>query len=111
MWVQSLCQENPPEKKMATYSSILACKIPWTEGPGGLQTMGLHRVRHDLVPEHTHRCQYRLTDCTKQMYPLCRKDDDGKAVNVSGQRMHEKFLYFLLDFAVNKNNLVTQKEL
>ena len=53
-----------------------AWEIPWTGEPGGLQTMGLHRVRHDLVTEHTHRCQYRLTDCTKQMYPLCRNDDD-----------------------------------
>ena len=38
-WVQFLGQEDPLEKKMATHSSILAC-IPWTEEPGGLQTMG-----------------------------------------------------------------------
>ena len=37
------------EKGMATYSSILAWKIPWTEEPGGLQSMGLQRVRHDWV--------------------------------------------------------------
>ena len=35
-WAQSLDQEDPPEKEMVTYSSILAWKIPWTEGPGGL---------------------------------------------------------------------------
>ena len=46
-WVQFLGQEEPLEKGMATYSSILAGKIPWTEEPGGLQSMGLQRVRHD----------------------------------------------------------------
>ena len=35
------------EKEMATHSSILAWRIPWTEGPGGLPSMGSHRVRHD----------------------------------------------------------------
>ena len=40
--VQSLGQEDPLEKEMATHSSILAWKIPWTEEPGGLQSMGLH---------------------------------------------------------------------
>ena len=38
--VQSLGQEDPLEKEMATYSSILAWRIPWTEEPGGLQSMG-----------------------------------------------------------------------
>jgi len=41
MWVRSLGQEDPPEKKMATHSSILAWRIPWTEEPGGLQSLGL----------------------------------------------------------------------
>ena len=40
-WVQSLGGEDPLEEEMATHSSILAWKIPWTEGPGGLQSMGL----------------------------------------------------------------------
>ena len=39
--------EGPPEEGTATHSSILAWRIPWTEEPGGLQSMGLHRVRHD----------------------------------------------------------------
>ena len=47
-WVQSLGQEDPLEKEMATHSSILAWKIPQTEEPGGLQYMGLQRVRQDL---------------------------------------------------------------
>ena len=45
--VRSLGWEDPLEKEMATHSSILAWKISWTEGPGGLQSMGLQRVRHD----------------------------------------------------------------
>ena len=45
--VQSLNWEDPLEKEMATPSSILAWKIPWTEEPGGLQSTGLQRVRHD----------------------------------------------------------------
>ena len=41
--------EDPLEQEMATLSSILAWKIPWTQEPGGLQSMGLQRLRHDLV--------------------------------------------------------------
>ena len=45
--VQSLGREDPLEREMATHSSILAWKTPWTEKPGGLQSMGSPRVRHD----------------------------------------------------------------
>ena len=51
--VRSLGREDPLEKGTATLSSILAWRIPWMEEPGGLQSMGSHRVRHDLV---AHRC-------------------------------------------------------
>ena len=44
-WVHSLGWENPLEEGMATESSILARKIPWTEEPGGLQSMGSQRVK------------------------------------------------------------------
>ena len=47
MWVQSLGQEDPVEKEMATHSSILAWEITWTEDPGGLHFLGLQRVGHD----------------------------------------------------------------
>ena len=46
-WVRSLGQEDPLEKEMATHSSTLAWRIPWTEEPGGLQSMGSQRVRQD----------------------------------------------------------------
>ena len=46
-WVRCLGWEDPVEKGMTTHSSILACKIPWTEEPGELQSMGLQRVGHN----------------------------------------------------------------
>ena len=46
-WVRSLGWKDPLEKEMATYSSILPWKIPWTEKPGRLQSMGSQRVGHD----------------------------------------------------------------
>ena len=51
MWVRSLGWEGPLEEEMATHSSILAWRIPWTEEPGRLQFMGLQRVRHNLETE------------------------------------------------------------
>ena len=45
--IPSLGWEDPLEKEMATHSSILAWRIPWTENPGGLQSMGLQRLRHN----------------------------------------------------------------
>ena len=45
--VQSLGWKDPLEEDMATHSSLLAWRIPWTEEPGGLQSMGSQRVRHD----------------------------------------------------------------
>ena len=46
-WVRSLGQEDPLEEGMAVHFSILAWRIPWTEEPGGLQSTGSQRVRHD----------------------------------------------------------------
>ena len=56
MWVRSLGREDPLEKGNATYSSMLAWRIPWTEEPGGLQSMGSQRVRHDLVTKQRGQC-------------------------------------------------------
>ena len=47
MQFPSLGQKDPLEEGMAAHSSVLAWKSPWTEEPGGLQSMGLHRVRHN----------------------------------------------------------------
>ena len=46
-WVPSLGQEDPLEEEMATHSSILAWRVPWTEEPGRLQSTGSQRVRYD----------------------------------------------------------------
>ena len=50
--VQSLGWEDPLEEGMATHSSILAWRIPWTEEPGGLRSIASQRVRHNLATEH-----------------------------------------------------------
>ena len=55
MWIWSLGREDPLLEEMATHSSILAWKISCIEEPGGLQSMGLQRVRHDWTTEHTHK--------------------------------------------------------
>ena len=47
MLVQFLDQEDPLEQGMATHSSVLDWKIPWTKEPGGLQSVGLQRIKHD----------------------------------------------------------------
>ena len=53
-WVQFLGQEDPLEEEMATHSSILAWRNPWTEESGGLQSIASQRIRHDLATEHAH---------------------------------------------------------
>ena len=52
--VRALSLEDPLEKEMATHSSGLAWKIPWTEGPVGVQSAGLQRVGRDRMTEHSH---------------------------------------------------------
>ena len=53
-WVQSLGREDPLEKEMATHSSFLAWRIPWTEEPGGLQSMGHKEL--DIIEQLTLTC-------------------------------------------------------
>ena len=60
MWAGSLGQEDPLEEEMATHSSILAWKIPWTEQPGRLQSM-VHKGLDTTECEHTHT--HTLTLC------------------------------------------------
>ena len=71
-WVQSLGLEDPLEEGMATYSSILAWRVPWTEEPGWLQLIGSQRVRHDwsdLVHTHSQR-QVTETDSHDKFHIL-----------------------------------------
>ena len=64
-WVQSLGREDSLEKGMATHSSILAWEIPWTEEPGGLQSMGSQRVGNNLAMEQQ---QQQLYVCVFILY-------------------------------------------
>ena len=59
--VQSLGGKDPLVKEMGTHSSILAWEIPWTEEPGGLQSLGSQRVGLDWVTKHTHTHTYTHT--------------------------------------------------
>ena len=72
--VQSLGLQDPLEKEMATHSRILAWKIPWTEEPGRLQSMGSQRVRHDVeTKQQQHLLQLKDIKQDEQgekMYPL-----------------------------------------
>ena len=65
MQVPSLGQEDPLEKEMAAHCGILAWEIPWTEEPGGLQSMGSQRVGYDLVTEHEVSKRRRLIKSIK----------------------------------------------
>ena len=53
-WVRSLSWEDPPEKGMTAHSSIIAWRIPWTEEPGGLQSLGLQESDRTERLKHTH---------------------------------------------------------
>ena len=60
--VQSLGQEDPLEQEMGIHSNILAWRIPWTEEPGGRQSTGSQKVKHDNVTNtHTHTHAHRHT--------------------------------------------------
>ena len=60
-WVQYLGQKDPLEKEMEIHCSVFIWEISWTEEPGGLQSMGSQRVRHDLVTKQQQ--QYLKHDC------------------------------------------------
>ena len=74
-WVRSLGQEDPLEEKMATCSSILAWRIPWTGEPGGLQSMGSHLKKNlmwfilfVLLIEKSTQCTFRLLTLLSILY-------------------------------------------
>ena len=81
MWVRSLAQEDPLDEGMAMHSNILAWKIPWTEEPLGLQSMGSQRVRYDWERRHTphlypficHRWTVRLFPCPGYRKQCCNE--------------------------------------
>ena len=79
-WVRSLGQEGPLEKEMATHSNTFAWKIPWTEEPGRLQSMGLQRIGHDWASSLNNwmiwiqpRC-LAIDKCIKNMWYMYIKE-------------------------------------
>ena len=66
MWVQSLGREDPLEEEMAPHSSILSWKSPWAEDPGGLQSMGVQRVKHNWA--HAHKEEKKRPKKSQQRY-------------------------------------------
>ena len=72
-WVQSLGQEDPLKKEMATHFSILAWRIPWTEESGGLQSKESQRVGHNRVTKPTSPHQVEEVNC---VLPTCMETPD-----------------------------------
>ena len=75
--VQSLGQEDPLEEDMATHSSTLTWRVPWTEEPGGPQSMESQRVRYDLSRTHA-------SNCVKAHQSLSSSDSILKPLTVRG---------------------------
>ena len=68
--IQFLGQEDSLEKEMATNSSILGWKIPWTEEPGGLQSRSLQRIRHNLAIKQQQQHPTNISQVKKHVTPL-----------------------------------------
>ena len=66
-WFQPLGQEDPLEEEMAIHFSVLAWEIPWTEEPGGLQPMGLRKVRHNWASKQ------QQAYCLPHTWPLAER--------------------------------------
>ena len=93
MWAWSLGWENPLEKGRATHSSILAWRIPWTEEPGGLQSMGSQRVGHSWASEHMHSRHME--------YDINRKNSWINSPKVNASRSRKEFWAASLELALN----------
>ena len=79
--VWSLYQEDPLEEEMATHSSILAWEVSWTEEPGKLQSMGLQRVRHDLVTQKQHKSVINLDNPCSIFYIISSLEFKSEILN------------------------------
>ena len=104
-WVQSLGREHPLEEGTATHSSILAWRIPWTEEPGRLQSVGLQRVGHDWVTKHrTARNRNRLTEIGTDLWsPRGRGGWGGKDWKFGISRCKSLYIWVSQGALVVKN--------
>ena len=92
MWVQSLGREDALEKEMATHSSILVWRIPWTQGLGRLQSTELQRVKHDWVSERT-AYNYEVPPSSRYRdgkTEACRQDDLPKTTPAGGSEAFQR---------------------
>ena len=89
-WVRSLGWEDSLEKEMATHSSILAWKIPWTEEPGRLQSMGPERVGHLIIKTRPMKAVYKCSSMLKNVKQHVKESTTG---SIEGRRMMEALLW------------------
>ena len=99
-WVRSLGQEDPLEKEMATHSSLLAWRTPWTEKPGGLQSRGSQRVGHAQSDRaHTRRPQCARQDSPRKSvlrsYPRAGVGAEGPRGMIHGNSLPEGWVDLL----------------
>ena len=83
-WVWTLGREDPLKEEMATHSSILAWRIPWTEAPGELWSMGSQRIKHDRVNEHAFRVREACLCHLRDLTLLWLVGAGGSVLSVSG---------------------------
>ena len=100
-WVRSLGWEDPLEKEMAIHSSTIAWKIPWTQEPGRLQSMGSQRVRHDWATSLTYERQLEHEGHMSGLQGVCLK---SKAFMVH-KLVKIKFLVHLWIFESESNSV------
>ena len=101
-WVQSLDWEDPLEKEMATYSSTLAWRIPRTDEPGGLQSMGLQQVGHNWVI-NSFTFTTEILEITKLLTSACFSDkvNKMKVSNIHTQRTVDKEMDLRINALIN----------
>ena len=119
MQVPSLGREDPLEKKIATHSSILAWRIPWTEEPSGLQSMGWQRIRHNWelntynviwirnrILRHTNIClafvKLSLTSKTEELKYFPK---------VIFKNLENRLNFFLLELSLSKRHICNNSEI
>ena len=98
--IWSLCREDPLEKGMATHSSILAWRIPWTEEPNRLQSMGSQKVTHDQLTNtftfnvHWQRLFWRLIERAMQIIYKVFKNMMPKGIGISHHYYQDHYYYY-----------------
>ena len=92
-WVRSLGWEDPLEKEMATHSSTLAWKIPWTEKPGRLQSMGSQRVRHDWATSLSLYPQRKCYDKSRQLEKVLESPLDFKEIKPVNPKGNQPWIF------------------